>query len=206
MADATVEAVHLRDDGVEVLPRRGRIGMPAGELGGRPQTRERIAEPVRHRGRHLSDRGELLRLHQLRLGALELRDVAPEPLGHASERPGQLADLVAAARRDRMVQLALAHDRHGLGQLADGPGESARDDPGRQESGRERERDDEDERAALAGEDLLQPGVGAADAGLPGAAVDLAVHRGERGEQPSLELALRDAVGALPVPRLGHAR
>ena len=77
-------------------PAEGEAGMLAHELRGGAQARERVAKAVRHRRRHLADRGELLRLHQLRLGAP--RDLV-EPLGHRGERAGQLADLVPGRRR-----------------------------------------------------------------------------------------------------------
>ena len=112
---------------------------------------------------------------------------------------------------DRVVEIAAADHRHGLGQLPDRAGQAPRDDPARQQAGRERERDDGDERPALVGQDLLQPAVRAAHARLAGAAVDLPVHLGERGLQPALELALGEPVGLLapagvlqPEDAVGH--
>ena len=86
--------------------------MPQRQLGRCAKARQRIPEPVRDAGGHLSHRGELLLFHQLRLGRLELADLARKfgvevhQLGaglaevgrHLLEAAGQVADLVARAR------------------------------------------------------------------------------------------------------------
>ena len=94
--------------------------------------------------------------------------------------------------------------RHRVGQLADGPGEPRADGPGGEQPGRQGERDDRDQRAALAGQDLLQQGVGAAHARLAGPAIDLPVHGGESRLEPTLELALGEREGLGPMARIGQ--
>jgi len=87
MGDSLIETIDLLDDRVQRFARSGALDTVLGELSGGAQTRERIAEAVRHPGRHLADGGQLLGLHQLRAGLTE-------PLGHLRKGARQVADLV----------------------------------------------------------------------------------------------------------------
>ncbi len=98
VTDAAIQPVHFAENGVEVLGGGGRRGMAAHELGGRAQAGEGIAESVRHGCGHLTDRRELLRLHDLGAGVVEA-------LPHAREGAGEVADLVAGRDGDRMLDL-----------------------------------------------------------------------------------------------------
>ena len=122
MGDADVEAVHLLHDGIELLTRGRRVDAVPGELGGGPQTRQRVSQPMGHRGRHLPDRRQLFGLHQLRARLAQL-------LGHPGEGPRQLADLVRRAGHDGVVQVARPDDRHRLPQLVQRAREIARNEP-----------------------------------------------------------------------------
>ena len=102
----------------------------------------RDSEVVGHAGRHLAHRCQLLLLHEPGLRRLELghlgrefrvemhlvRARLPEVLRHLAETAGQVADLVARSRGDRMVEVAAADHRHGLAQLADRARQAARDE------------------------------------------------------------------------------
>ena len=89
MAHAPVEPVDLLDDDAQVLARRGGLGMTQRDLRRGAEARERIANAVRDRGRHLADGRELLGLNELRLRRLELRDLVlqleVEPRGAARD-------------------------------------------------------------------------------------------------------------------------
>ena len=205
VADPAIEPIHFLDDRFERLAGGRRVGVTPYQLGRGPQARQRIPESVGHRGGHLADGRELLRLHQLRLGTLQLGHVSAQALGHPPERARQLADLVPRGRCDRMIELARANHRHRGGEVADGPGEAAGDRPGDDKSHGQRERDDDQQRAAFDGEDLLQPCVGAAHARLPRPPVHLAVHLRERRLQPASQLLLREGERLLAAPRIGQA-
>ena len=99
VADPAVEPVHLLDDRVErARAAGGRVGVTPHQLGRGPQARQRIPESVGHRGRHLADRRELLRLHQLRLGTLQLATFRRRLPVIRPNAPRQVADLVARGR------------------------------------------------------------------------------------------------------------
>ena len=169
--------------------------MPADQLGRGPQAAERIPQAVGHRRGHFADGGELLGLHQLGLGPLQLidfplelavesRHVGPglaQVLGHAAERLREVPDLVSRGGRDRILELPRAHDGHRPGELADRPGEASRDEPGRKEPGGQGKHDDRKQGPGFGTEDLLQAGVGTPHAGLAGPAIDLPIHRGQGG-------------------------
>ena len=60
VADAPVQTVHLVDDGMEMLSGGRRLRMPLHQLCGGTQAGEGIAQPMRDRGRHFADGGQLL--------------------------------------------------------------------------------------------------------------------------------------------------
>src|SRR3954469_12593534 len=98
-----------------------------------------------------------------------------------------------------MGQLSGSAHRHGAGQLVEGTRQAASDEPGAEQATSQREDENAQEYALLRGKNLFQPGIGAADAGLPCSTVNLAIHLGESGEEPALQLALGSGEGRLPL-------
>ena len=204
VADAAVEAVHFLDDGVQVLTRRWRLRVEPDDLGRRAEAGQRVPQSVSDRGRHLADRGQLLGLDQLRLGAFQLGDLGlqlvvepdhvgsglPEVVGHAGEGSCQLADLVPGVGGNRVIEITGPDHRHRSGELADRPGQAAGYEPGTQQPGGQGEDHDHDEHPLLRGKNFLQAGIGPTNAGLARPAVDVPVELGEGRMQPALELLL----------------
>src|SRR5207244_6134013 len=195
MRDPEVQAVHLLNDGGELLARgRGVYAMP-GELGRGAQARERIAEPVRHRRRHLPDRRQLFRLDELRVRLAQ-------PFRHLAKGPGKLPDLIPGTGRDDVVQVARAHDGHRLPQLVERAGQAARDEPGGDQPGDQREHDDRPEDAPLRFHYPLDLDQRPLHAEFPGLAIDIAIHRDEGGLETLHQLLAGGDVRGFTVARI----
>ncbi len=193
MRDPQIETIDLLDDGLQLFAGGGCFDAALGELRRRAQARQRVAQPVGHRGRHLADRSQFLGLHQLRAGLAKL-------LGHLREGACQVADFVVRARLDGAVQVARAHDGHGRPQLADRTRQATGNEPRRHEARHQRQQADRPEDAAFRLDDSLHLGDGSLDAELARLAVDLAVHRCEGGLQALHQLLSRREVCRLALP------
>jgi len=197
VGDAQVESVDLLHDGIELLAGGRSVDAVPGELGCGTQTGERIAQAVGHRGGHLADRRELLGLHQLRARL-------PQLLRHAGEGPRQVADLVRGPGHDgvsdRMFEVARADDGHRVAQLGERARQVARDEPGREQAGDERQKHGRPQDPTFRLDDGLHLRDGALHAELAGLPIDLTVHAGKRRLQPLQQLAPRDECRLVPLP------
>ena len=202
MGDPLLEAVHLGDHRLQVLP----LGAPGGELvehelGRRPDARQGIAEPVGDGRRHLAERGELLGLDDRLVGA-------PEPLRHREELPGQAAQLVARPDLDPagLVELATADHLHHRLEPGHRPGEGAGDERREERAEHDRGQDDgnQDHRGRALGR--LQVSERARDVVRARGRVNRLDRTVERGQDLAVQLALNQAgrLRAIPPPVEGE--
>src|SRR5262245_48968445 len=152
---------------------------------------------MRDRGRHLPDRGELLRLDQFGLSA-------PELFGHIGEGTGQIADFVSPPYRDRMVEISRTDYGHGFTQLRDWSYQTPGDEKGSGEAAPECQQHDAEQDLALRVDDCLYSRERLLDAEFARLAVDLAIQIGQRGKQPHLDFLARDPVALFAMPRVGQ--